>query len=126
MPKILVVDDSQVFLDLLGYALNDGGFTNLDFAKDGKEALQKAKNTKYNMILTDLHMPKLDGIQLIIKLREIPVYQKIPILMLTTEYKDDMKIKGKKAVANGWIVKPFIPAQLIKAVSICVKRIKRV
>jgi two-component system chemotaxis response regulator CheY len=69
-------------------------------------------------------MPKINGIDLIIKLRETTMYKKIPILMLTTEHKEEIKLKGKNAGATGWIVKPFIPVQLIKAVRMCVDRVK--
>lgn len=119
MAKFLVVDDSEVFMDLLLYTLEDAGFTDYDSAKNGKEGLELASKNDYRLIITDVHMPKMDGITMISKIRELANYKKTPILVISTEFNDEYKAKGKEAGANGWIVKPFIPSQLIKAVGIC-------
>jgi two-component system chemotaxis response regulator CheY len=68
------------------------------------------------MVLTDQNMPRMDGLTLIRSLRSISTYQKVPILMLTTEASDDMKAKGRAAGANGWLVKPFDPQRLTEVV----------
>jgi two-component system chemotaxis response regulator CheY len=122
MNKILVADDSQVFVDLLVYALNDAGYNDITIAKDGKEGLEYAQNEQFKLILADVHMPRLDGLSMIEEIRKLPNYKRVPILVLSTEFSDEYKVKGKAAGANGWISKPFIPAQLIKAVSICLNR----
>lgn len=119
MSKILIVDDSQVFIDLLTYALEDAGFTELTIAKDGKEGLDAASKENFDLILADIHMPKMDGIEMISNIRKLPNYAKKPILVLSTEFSEEFKAKGRASGANGWITKPFIPNQLIKAVSIC-------
>ena len=81
-----------------------------------------SKNTNFDLIITDVNMPNMDGLTLIGELRKIPQYLKTPILVLTTERSDEMKAKGKFAGATGWIVKPFVPDQLLKAVNIVLSR----
>ncbi len=122
MAQILIVDDSDVFINLLSYALEDAGYKNLTLALDGKKALDLVKNKKFDLILTDFYMPKLNGIELTKAIRLIPEYKNTPILMISTEFKDEIKLKGREAGATGWIVKPFIPAQLLKAVALCINR----
>jgi len=120
--KLLIVDDSTMLRDMLTYALNEGGYTDVIEAKDGIEGLEKAKETTFDLIITDINMPNMDGITLVNELRALPEYEKSPILVLTTERGDDMKSKGKSSGATGWIVKPFVPDQLLKAVNIVLKR----
>ena len=70
----------------------------------------------------DVNMPNMDGLELVAELRKLPTYSKKPILVLTTERSDEMKVKGKNAGATGWIVKPFVPDQLLKAVNIVLNK----
>ncbi len=122
MAKILIVDDSNMLRDMLKYALVDGGYTDIVEAADGVEGLEKAKATVFDLVITDINMPNMNGLELIQHLRTIPVYAKIPLLVLTTEKSDEMKAKGKAIGATGWIVKPFLPEQVLKAVGIVLKR----
>ena len=85
-------------------------------AVDGQDGLDKAKTQIFDLVLTDQNMPRMDGFTLIRSLRTLPTYQKIPILMLTTESSDEMKAKGRAAGANGWLVKPFDPQRLTEVV----------
>ena len=85
-------------------------------AVDGQDALTKLAAKKVDMLLTDLNMPKLDGIGLIKGVRASTLNKFIPIVMLTTESQDSKKAEGKSAGATGWIVKPFKPEQLIAVV----------
>ena len=85
-------------------------------AVDGQDGLDKAKSQIFDLVLTDQNMPRMDGLTLIRSLRAIPSYQRVPILMLTTESSDDMKAKGRAAGANGWLVKPFDPQRLTEVV----------
>ena len=124
--KILIVDDSTMLRDMLSYALNEGGYFNVDEAIDGIDGLQKAKCTTYDLIITDINMPNMDGLRFVQELRSLSQYQQTPILVLTTERGEDMKSKGKKSGATGWIVKPFIPDQLIEAVNIVLNKNKKV
>lgn len=122
MSKLLIVDDSTMLRDMLNYALNEGGYTDVTEAIDGQDGLEKAKSAAFDLIITDVNMPNMDGITLITELRKLPQYASKPILVLTTERSDEMKVKGKSAGATGWIVKPFVPDQLLKAVNIVLSR----
>jgi len=123
MPKILIVDDSNMLRDMVKYALNEGGYPDIVEAVDGVDGLAKAKATQFDLIVSDINMPNMNGFELIAQLRKLPVYASTPILTLTTEKTDDMKAKGKEVGATGWIVKPFVPEQLLKAVGIVLSRL---
>jgi len=120
--KLLIVDDSTMLRDMLSYALNEGGYNDVTEAVDGVDGLEKARETTYDLVITDVNMPNMDGLTLVTELRKLPEYAKKPILVLTTERSDDMKVKGKAAGATGWIVKPFVPDQLLKAVNIVLSK----
>jgi len=122
MAKVLIVDDSTMLRDMLNYALNEGGYSDITEAVDGVDALEKINGPEFDVIITDVNMPRMDGLTLIQELRKIPAYMKKPILVLTTERSDEMKARGKAAGATGWIVKPFVPEQLLKAVNIVLSR----
>jgi two-component system chemotaxis response regulator CheY len=120
--KLLIVDDSTMLRDMLSYALNEGGYNDVTEAVDGVDGLNKAKSATFDLIITDVNMPNMDGLTLVNELRSLPEYAKKPILVLTTERSDEMKSKGKAAGATGWIVKPFVPDQLLKAVNIVLNK----
>ena len=122
MAKLLIVDDSTMLRDMLNYALNEGGYTDVVEAVDGVDGLKKAQENNFDLIISDVNMPNMDGLTLIKELRKLPQYSSKPILVLTTERSDEMKAKGKEAGATGWIVKPFVPDQLLKAVNIVLSR----
>jgi two-component system chemotaxis response regulator CheY len=122
--KLLIVDDSTMLRDMLVYALNEGGYNDVIEAVDGVDGLNKAKKNSFDLVITDVNMPNMDGITLVEELRKISTYSKTPILVLTTERSDEMKSKGKAAGATGWIVKPFVPNQLLKAVNIVLSKAK--
>ncbi len=113
--RIMVVDDSVTVLQVLKLTLENAGYNILE-AADGRDALGKLVGDKIDMMITDLNMPRLDGIGLIKEVRNYAEYRFIPIIMLTTESADEKKCEGKAAGASGWIVKPFKPEQLLKVV----------
>ena len=117
MPKpILTADDSASMRQMIGFTLRQAGYDVLE-AVDGKDALAKIEaGASIGLIITDLNMPNMDGIELIKQVRSRAVCKFVPILMLTTESSDDKKAAGKAAGATGWIVKPFSPDQLINVV----------
>jgi len=115
MPTILAVDDSASMRQMVTFTLKGAGFTVID-AVDGIDALAKAKTAKVDLVLTDVNMPRMDGISLIKELRALPNYKFTPILMLTTESGTGKKTEGKSAGATGWIVKPFNPDQLLATI----------
>jgi two-component system chemotaxis response regulator CheY len=120
--KLLIVDDSTMLRDMLSYALTEGGYTDVVEALDGVDGLEKAKSATFDLVITDVNMPNMDGLTFIEELRKLPQYSKVPILVLTTERSDEMKTKGKSVGATGWIVKPFVPDQLLKAVNIVLSK----
>jgi two-component system chemotaxis response regulator CheY len=112
---ILAVDDSSSLRQMVAFSLKAAGYQVVE-AVDGQDGLDKARQQTVDLVLTDQNMPKMDGLSLIKALRALPAYQKVPILMLTTESSDEMKSKGRAAGANGWLVKPFDPQRLIEVV----------
>jgi two-component system chemotaxis response regulator CheY len=90
-------------------------------AVDGKDGLAKVAGEKFDLIITDLNMPNVDGIELITSVRRMPGYSFVPILMLSTESQSEKKDAGRKAGATGWIVKPFNADQLVAVVKKLVK-----
>lgn len=112
---IMTADDSASVRQMVGFTLKDAGYDVVE-AKDGQDALNKLTGSGVNMLITDLNMPNMDGIELIKQVRSQQQFKFIPIIMLTTESQAEMKQKGKAAGATGWIVKPFKPEQLVAVV----------
>jgi two-component system, chemotaxis family, chemotaxis protein CheY len=116
MPKrALTVDDSKTMREMVTFALKDGGFDVIE-AEDGCQALDRLAGQSVDVIITDLNMPNMNGLELIRALRAKPATQFTPILMLTTEADDAKKQEGRSAGATGWIVKPFTPDKLLAVV----------
>jgi two-component system chemotaxis response regulator CheY len=111
---IMTVDDSASVRQMVGFTLKKEGYSVIE-ASDGKDALGKLRGA-VNMVITDLNMPNMDGIELIKNIRSQAAYKFIPIVMLTTESQATKKQEGKSAGATGWIVKPFTPEQLLAVV----------
>jgi len=115
MPKVvLTVDDSASARQLVRFTLEEAGYTVLE-ANDGRDALARVPS-QLNLVVTDLNMPNMDGIELIRALRARADCKGVPILMLTTESQDTKKQEGRAAGATGWIVKPFQPERLVAVV----------
>ncbi len=111
--NILTVDDSASIRLTTRIALTGAGYQVTE-AVDGLDGLGKAKAGNYDMIVTDLNMPNMNGLQMIEALRSSPAHTGIPIIFLTTESDAEMKARAKAAGATGWITKPFDPDQLVK------------
>lgn len=109
---IMTADDSPSMREMVAFTLRSAGYEIVE-AVDGKDALGKLSGAPVNMLITDLNMPNMDGIELIRQVRALPQYKYVPIIMLTTESQDDKKQAGKAAGASGWIVKPFRGEQLV-------------
>jgi len=112
MACILTVDDSASMREMVAFTLKGAGFDVVE-AEDGKQALEKAKTSKVDVVITDVNMPNMDGITLVRELRSLPDYKFTPLLLLTTESAPEKKAEGKAAGATGWLVKPFNPDQLL-------------
>lgn len=111
--NILIVDDSTSIRQMVELTLKSAGYT-VTAAKDGQEALEQCQFKRYDFVLTDQNMPRMDGLTLIKNLRGMSAYDGVPIVVLTTEASDDMKSQGKAAGATGWMVKPFDPNKLLQ------------
>jgi two-component system chemotaxis response regulator CheY len=111
--SILTVDDSPSLRMAIRIALTGAGYAVTE-AGDGIEGIQKAKESQFDLIVTDLNMPNMDGLTMIRELRSLPAYCGTPIIFLTTESDDAMKQQAKASGATGWLVKPFVPDQLIR------------
>ncbi len=112
---VLSVDDSSSIRQMVAFTLKSAGYEVIE-AADGQDGLNKAKMKTVDLVLTDQNMPIMDGLTLIRSLRSMPNYRTVPILMLTTESSDAMKMQGKSAGATGWLVKPFDPSKLLEVV----------
>ena len=112
MAKILAVDDSSSMRQMVSFTLKSQNYDVIE-AEDGLAALKIAQSNKVDLVLTDLNMPIMDGLQLIKELRALPAYKFTPIIMLTTESSEKKKQEGKDAGATGWLVKPFNPEKLL-------------
>lgn len=115
MKRIMTVDDSPTVRQMVGFTLRDAGYEVVE-AIDGVDALNRLEQEQVDMLITDLNMPRLDGVGLIRQVRSDPGNRFIPILMLTTESQQEKKQAGKEAGASAWIVKPFRPEQLLGVV----------
>jgi len=113
---ILAVDDSASMRQMVNFTLKGAGYEVVQ-AVDGLEALEYARLHSVDLVLTDVNMPRMDGITLVKELRALPSYRYTPMLMLTTESGHDKKTQGKQAGATGWIVKPFSPDQLLATIA---------
>jgi two-component system chemotaxis response regulator CheY len=109
---ILVVDDSASMRQMLAVTLRAAGYEVIE-ATDGDEALAYARKHRVELVLTDVNMPRMDGITLVAQLRTLPNYHLTPLLLLTTESSPERKLQGREAGATGWLVKPFNLDQLL-------------
>ncbi len=113
--KILAVDDSVSIRKSISFILGQESYEVVE-AENGADGLDKAKGEKFGLIITDINMPIMDGIQFIKELRSTAEHKFTPIIVLTTENQDSKMQEGKAAGATGWIVKPFSSDKLIAVV----------
>ena len=113
---VLVVDDSATMVLSLKTTLEMSGFA-VETAGNGQAALDKLKSgVKPNLVITDINMPVMGGLELIGKVRALPAFRFVPILTLTTESDPAKKDEGKRAGATGWLVKPISGNDLIAVI----------
>ena len=116
MAKVLAVDDSVSMRQLVASTLEQAGHRVVQ-AEDGEAALKLAREDTVNLVVTDVNMPKMDGITLVGELRKLTNYKFVPILVLTTEMAPEKKSAAKAAGATGWLVKPFDPHKLLATIA---------
>ncbi len=116
MRTALVVDDSFIIRKVVSDALKEENF-EVATAEDGQEALKVARGKIFDVIITDLNMPNMDGFELIENLRATEEFKLTPILVLSTEGREDKKEKGRRLGATDWLVKPFNRQILLAAIN---------
>jgi len=114
--KILVIDDSASLRQVVGIALKTAGYEVAE-AADGRDALGKLDGGRVHLMICDVNMPVMDGISFVKEVKKLPDYRFVPIIMLTTESRENRKLEGQMAGAKAWVVKPFRPDQMLDAVS---------
>lgn len=112
---IMIADTSLTMRRLVSLTLEGAGYDVVE-ASSGIEALEMLNGRSVEMVITDLIMPEMNGIELIRRLRNVGNFGLKPILMLTTESREERKQEGRKAGASGWITKPFDQLQLLNAI----------
>lgn len=113
--KVLLVEDNDYVRQLVSLLLRGKGYSVVE-AVNGRDALGKLRGSEVRMVITDLRMPQMDGIQFIRELRKEAGYESLPVVVLTSEFQEQRKREAEQAGINGWIVKPFVPRQLMHAV----------
>jgi two-component system chemotaxis response regulator CheY len=113
--KILVVDDSSSVRSVVKSTLTREGY-DVTEAEDGTVGLSKVKADKFDLVISDVNMPKMDGLTMIKEIRKVPSAQFVTVCMLTTESEQSKIAEGKAAGVKAWIVKPFDAGKLIAAV----------
>ncbi|MFW9606780.1 MAG: chemotaxis response regulator CheY [Pseudomonas sp.] len=110
--SILVVDDFPTMRRIVRGLLKELGFTNVDEAEDGQDALNKLRSGSFEFVVSDWNMPNLDGLDMLKQIRADAALKHLPVLMVTAEAKKENIIAAAQAGANGYVVKPFTAATL--------------
>ena len=110
--RILVVDDMSTMRRIIKTILNQLGYSNIEEAENGKQAIGKLKKEKFDFVITDWNMPEMDGLELVKQIRSDDDLKSIPVLMVTAEAKKENVMEALKAGVNNYIVKPFTPEVL--------------
>jgi sigma-B regulation protein RsbU (phosphoserine phosphatase) len=113
--KILIVDDEPFNLDLLEQELDEQNYT-IERANDGAEALDKVPVFQPDLILLDYMMPKMNGLEVLRRLREDALYKRIPVILLTAKATQEDKVRGLDAGADDYVIKPFDSFELLARV----------
>jgi len=113
--KVLLVEDDDYVRQLVSLILRARGYSVVE-AVNGRDALDKLTEGEVKMVITDLGMPQMDGIEFIRELRKKPAYRALPVVVLTSEFQEYRKREAEQAGISGWLAKPFIPRQLMYAV----------
>lgn len=110
--KILVVDDFSTMRRIVRNLLKELGFSNIEEAEDGVDALRKLRADKFDFVVSDWNMPNMTGIDLLREIRKDPALKHLPVLMVTAEAKKENIIEAAQAGASGYVVKPFTAVTL--------------
>lgn len=114
--SILVVDDTRSMRKMVAAVLAGAGY-DVSEAGDGVEALELAQSRRFDLVVTDHNMPRMDGVTLVKSLRELASYDTVALIVLSTEVDPALKQKGREAGATGWMAKPFDPQRMLDIVA---------
>lgn len=114
MPTVLVVDDSEIMREKICTDLISAGYSVIE-ADNGEVGLEQVANNVVDLVITDFNMPKMDGLSMCARLNPTSAEKKLPIFMLTTQYRPDLKQEAKEYGVIAWIIKPYNKEGLIKA-----------
>jgi len=114
--RIMVIDDSAALRQTVLDALVEAGYEVIG-AADGQEALGMLDGSKVDLMICDVHMPRMDGLTFVREVKRLADYRFVPVIMLTTESSEKSRLAGLTAGAKAWVVKPFRPDQILHAVS---------
>jgi len=112
---IMIIDDSASLRQVVNISLKSAGYVVAQ-AENGRAALDQIHSVAPNLILCDVNMPVMDGISFVKELKSLPEFKFTPVIMLTTEAGEDKRLEGQMAGAKAWLVKPFRPDVVLKAV----------
>lgn len=113
---VLLVDDSASLRRVISRSLQGAGYTVIE-AHDGQDALGKLDGQEIHLVISDVSMPNMDGLTFAREMKKLPSYRTTPVVMLTADGRDSKKKEGQDAGAQAWIVKPFVPSQMINALA---------
>jgi len=113
----LIIDDSPSLRAVVRTTLAGAGFAVVE-ARDGRDALDRLADARYDVVVCDVHMPEMDGITFVRHFRALPAHERTPVVMLTTESNPSMRAKAVTAGASAWITKPVHPARLIDTLAV--------
>jgi two-component system, chemotaxis family, chemotaxis protein CheY len=121
--QILIVDDSQTVRQQIAAALEAAGFATTE-AADGMVGLELARTQKFALIILDVNMPRMNGLEMLDNLRLDWATANVPVVILTTEAEEPMIERARKAGAKGWLIKPVTPAHIVSTVVAVTERAK--
>jgi two-component system chemotaxis response regulator CheY len=113
---IIVVEVSKTILEVLSFSLEKADY-NIFTASSGRDAIIYFDGRDIDLMITDLYMPEMDGLELVRQVKKIEKYSDIPVLFLTTESQQSKKLEAKKVGATGWVIKPFVPEKLVQSIN---------
>jgi two-component system chemotaxis response regulator CheY len=113
--KIIIAEDSVSIREAIAFGLEEAGY-EVEKTENGLDALGKFDGSKIDLLLTDFHMPEMNGVELIRNVRNLEEYRNLPILVLTTENQKDLVLQAKQAGCTGWLAKPFSMEKLVQTI----------
>jgi two-component system chemotaxis response regulator CheY len=113
--QVLAIDDSLTIRELVSFVLVGAGY-QVELGEDGEDGLTRFRQGRHDLVITDINMPRMNGLAFIERAREDVERRATPILVLSTESDPEKKSRARAAGANGWIIKPFNPQRLLDAV----------